>query len=91
MPKIELIDFYAPWCEPCQAMMPIIDEIAKQYDQKITVTKINIDKNPFEAQKYQIMSIPSFVFKEDNSVQNQLVGMQTKENISRILDKLLGK
>lgn len=89
MSKIELIDFYAPWCGPCTAMAAIIADIEKTYDGKIRITKINIDEKPEEAQKYNVMSMPTFLLKKDGVVQKQLLGMQSKENIEKALDKLL--
>lgn len=89
MSKIELIDFYAPWCNPCQAMAGIIEEVAKEYTGKINLVKINIDEKPEEAQKYNVMSVPTFLLKKNGVVENQLLGIQPKEKIARALDKLL--
>lgn len=89
MAKVELVDFYAPWCAPCQAMMPIVTDIEKEYDGKISIQKIDIDQNPEEAHKYNVMSVPTFLIKKDGVVQNQLMGMQPKENLAKALDKIL--
>lgn len=89
MSKVELVDFYAPWCAPCQAMMAIIADIEKEYNGKISIQKIDIDQNPEEAGKYNIMSVPTFLLKKDGVVLNQLMGMQSKENLAKTIDKIL--
>lgn len=81
MGKIELIDFYADWCGPCQQMKPILEEIEKEIGNGFKVTKINVDENQAEAQKYSVMSIPTFIIKKDGRVVDQLVGAQSKETL----------
>ena len=80
MSNIELIDFYADWCGPCQQMNPIIEEIEKEV-KDVEVTKINIDQNSDIASQYHVMSIPTFIIKKNGRVVDQLVGAQTKENL----------
>lgn len=80
MPKIELIDFYADWCGPCQAMKPIIDELEKEL-KDVKFTKINVDENSEEAQKYSVMSIPTYVIKKDNEIVDQFSGVKSKEEM----------
>lgn len=82
MPKnVEFIDFFAPWCGPCRLMAPVMEEIEKEYKDKIKISKINIDENQEEASKYQVMSIPTILILKDGKVANQLIGMQQKEAI----------
>lgn len=80
MSNIELIDFYADWCGPCQQMNPIIDEIEKEV-KDVKVTKIDVDQNSDIAGKYHVMSIPTYIIKKDGQVVDQLVGAQSKENL----------
>lgn len=80
MSKIELIDFYANWCGPCQAMNPIIDELEKEL-KDVKFTKINVDENGEEAQKYGVMSIPTYIIKKNNEIVDQFSGAQSKETI----------
>jgi len=76
--KPVLVDFYAEWCGPCKMMSPIIDELAKEYDGKIKIVKLNVDENQMTAGKYQVMSIPTlFIFKNGEIVE-QMVGYQDK-------------
>lgn len=61
-----LIDFYADWCGPCIAMKPVLEEVENSYKDKISVKKIDVDKNPEEASKYGIISIPTFIILDEN-------------------------
>ncbi|TSC92623.1 MAG: thioredoxin 1 [Candidatus Berkelbacteria bacterium Licking1014_7] len=83
--KPELVQFYSDWCGPCQAMKPIIAEIKKEMGDKITVTRYNVDKDAEKTQKYNIMSIPTFLIKKDGKVIKQLVGMQSKKKLIKKL------
>lgn len=78
MPKVELLDFYADWCGPCQQMNPIIEELEKEL-KDVKFTKINVDENQAEAQKYNVMSIPTYIIKKDGQVVDQVTGAQPKE------------
>ncbi|KKP89186.1 MAG: Thioredoxin [Berkelbacteria bacterium GW2011_GWA2_35_9] len=80
MAQIELIDFYADWCGPCQSMKPIIENLEEEL-KDVKFTKINVDEHQDEAQKYNVMSIPTFVIKKDSEVVDQLSGILTKETL----------
>lgn len=82
-----LVDFWAPWCMPCLMVAPVIEEIAKEYDGKIKIGKLNTDDNPRMAMQYQIMGIPSLVLYKNGEVMDRIVGVVPKEHITRILDK----
>ena len=84
-----LVDFWAPWCRPCQLMGPILDEVAKELGEKAKIVKIDVDdqQNVDLAQMFQIMSIPSMkIFKAGNVVE-EYVGMRSKENLIEGLTK----
>jgi len=74
-----LVDFWAPWCGPCQMMGPIIEELAEELEGKVVVGKLNVDENPQMAQKYGIMSIPTLLIFKNGQVIEQFVGVQPKE------------
>ena len=80
-----LIDFWATWCGPCRAMMPIVEEIAKENEGKIKVCKVNVDEEPELASKFDIMSIPTFVAIKDGKVVGTTLGMQSKEEVLSII------
>lgn len=80
-----LVDFWAPWCVPCQMVGPIIEEIAKEYEGKIKVGKINVDENSQIPGQYSVMSIPTVIlFKEGKEVARK-VGLESKENYIKII------
>lgn len=83
--KVELVQFFADWCGPCQAMKPIVAEIEKELKGKIKVERVNVDQNPAEAQKFNVMSIPTFLIKKNGEVAEQLTGMQTKDALIKKL------
>lgn len=77
--KLVLVDFWATWCGPCKMMAPVLEELASDYDGKLTVAKLDVDQNPQTAAQFGIMSIPTMiVFKEGQPVK-QLVGYMPKE------------
>jgi len=79
-----ILDFYAPWCNPCKLITPIIEEISKIYENKLTIFKINVDNCPDMAQQYNIMSIPTIIFMDINKkIVNQLTGFHNKEEIMK--------
>lgn len=79
-----IIDFYAIWCDPCKIIDPIIEEIDKEYKDKITILKANVDNCPNSAQKFNIMSIPTIVFMNENKkVVYQNVGFHSKEALMK--------
>jgi len=77
--KPVLVDFWAPWCGPCQMMGPIIEELAEELEGQVVVGKLNVDENPQMAQKYGIMGIPTLLVFKNGQVVEQFVGVQPKE------------
>jgi len=82
-----LVDFYADWCGPCQMAGPVLSELAKEYEGKLNVGKLNVDENPQTGAKFGVMSIPTVIlFKEGKEIQRQ-VGFPGKEGYLKIISK----
>jgi thioredoxin 1 len=86
-----LVDFWAPWCGPCQMISPIVASVAKEYDGRIKVGKLNVDENPVIASEYGIMSIPTIKIFKDGKIAEETVGVQPVTAIMEKVDKFLGK
>ena len=76
-----LVDFWAEWCMPCQMVGPIIEEIAKEYDGKLKVCKVNVDEAPKTASGYGIMSIPTLAIFKDGEITDTIIGVVPKSEI----------
>lgn len=81
-----LLDFWASWCGPCKMMSPVVDDIAESMSTSIKVGKVNVDENPELAQKYQVMSIPTFIVLKNGVEAARSVGVQSREEIVKLLD-----
>lgn len=83
--KPVLIDFWASWCGPCRMMLPVIDQIAEEMQDEVKVCKINIDEEKKLAEKYNVMSIPTFVVIKDGNEVGRSVGVQDKAEIINMI------
>ena len=79
--KPVLVDFYADWCGPCNAMAPVIEELAKELEGKAKVGKINVDENSDIAVEYNVMSIPTLIIFKNGKEEKRLVGLRDKEEL----------
>ncbi len=84
-----MVDFWAEWCGPCHMIAPVVEEIAQEYKDRVTVGKLNVDENPGIAARYGVRSIPSILLFKDGQVSQQIVGAVPKMHLTEMLDQVL--
>lgn len=84
-----LVDFYADWCMPCRQMVPIIEALAKEYEGRLKIGKLNVDESSDIALKYNIMSIPTLIIFQKGEIFRREVGVQTKKTLEKALNQVL--
>jgi thioredoxin 1 len=85
-----MVDFWADWCRPCHMLAPTVAEIAVEYTGKLKVVKMNVDENMNTAGNFNIRGIPTLLIFKGGQVADQIVGAVPKEQISKIVDQLIG-
>lgn len=84
-----LVDFWAPWCNPCKMLSPIIEELADEYDGRVKIGKINTDENTSLSAKFQITSIPCLILFKNGTAVHKIDGFRPKNDIKKIIDNTL--
>jgi len=87
--KPVLLDFWAEWCGPCKMIAPMLDDVAREYGDRVTVAKLNIDENPATPPKYGIRGIPTLILFKAGQVEAQKVGALSKSQLTAFLDSNL--
>lgn len=83
-----LVDFYADWCGPCKMLAPVIEELAKEYQGKVKIGKLNVDEEQNTSKKYKVMSIPTLIFFKEGKEVDKHVGMLSKDQLVEKLESL---
>lgn len=79
---VSVVDFWAPWCGPCRMIAPIIEDLANEYQGKVTIGKMDVDQNPEVSMKYSVRSIPTILILKNGEVVDKHVGSITKQNLT---------
>ena len=85
-----LVDFWAPWCGPCKSIAPVLEELAREYDGKLKVVKINVDENPQTPSRFGVRGIPNLMIFKQGKLSGQIVGAAPKARLASEINKALG-
>jgi len=84
-----LVDFWAVWCGPCRMVAPVVEELAGEYEGKVTFTNLNVDENPKTSSQYGIMSIPTLLIFKDGAPVSNIIGFRPKAELKKSIDAVL--
>ncbi len=82
-----LVDFWAPWCGPCRAIAPVLEELDKEFEGKVKIVKMNVDENPSTPSKYGIRAIPTLILFKNGDVVGQVTGAVSKSNLKDMINQ----
>lgn len=84
--KTVMVDFWAPWCGPCKALTPILEEISGEMSEKVSIYKVNVDDNTDLAQEHGVQSIPTLLVYKSGSLSETIVGLKSKDELIQIIE-----
>jgi len=82
-----LVDFWAPWCGPCHAIAPVLEELAADYGEALTVAKLNVDENQVKPSQFGVRAIPTLVLFKDGQPIETLIGVQSRSSLTQAIDR----
>ncbi len=86
---VVLVDFWAEWCAPCRRLSPTVDQLAEDYNGRLTVAKVNVDDNPLTPTRFFIKGIPTLLLFKDGALKETIVGLANRDDLVRVIDKHL--
>lgn len=86
---VAMVDFWAPWCGPCQTSGPIVEAISDELKEKAKIAKVNVDDNQEISSRFGVMSIPTFIFFKDGKEVDRKIGLQSQEGLKTVIEGLL--
>jgi thioredoxin 1 len=86
---VVLVDFWAEWCAPCRRLAPTVDQLAEEYNGRITVAKVDIDQNPMTPSKFMVRGIPTILLFKNGDLKETIVGLSSKDDLAKMIDKHL--
>jgi len=84
-----LVDFWASWCPPCKDVEPILEELAQEYQGRVKIGKLNVDRNPGLGTKFEITGVPTFIIFKDGKIKDRAMAAKSKEELKKMIEKLL--
>ena len=87
--KVVVVDFWAPWCEPCKLVEPILETLAERFGERVKMLVMNVDEARSKPAEYGVRSLPTLLIFKNGTIKNQLVGVHTEEKIEHAINSLL--
>jgi thioredoxin 1 len=86
---VVLVDFWAEWCAPCRRIAPTVEQLATEYDGRLTVAKMNVDENPVTPMQFMVRGIPTLLLFKNGNLKETVVGLASKSDLAKMIDKHL--